>query len=467
MIWKHLGFEKDIFFVTPLKPVEEDISLFYGRHAEIKKFILDALSGERALKCISGKIGVGKTTFVNACQFYSYAQKLPYESKLQIKRLLPCYEKIQLQEEDDLDSLKEKVLINICNSIDTYIKLKQLTYSDVPKQISEMINYYQNISIETGGKSIGASFNLTTIGGGLEVGTVNKSFKGASNIKNNLTQLIDFVKNNYNFEGLFVIINNLDIITKSTIVRIVNSARDELFDIDGIHWILIGHEGLGSMIESEVERVADYLSGTESQITPMSSKDVTKIVKMRAKALRMNDNVQCPLSDKSIMLFHYMSMNELRNTFRICSEVVKRAVAANDNLTEVSFADSIKHFMAYSHERAKSIDLNESHIKILSGLVKSESCRPKDFNNYGYTSTQGFISALQSLVKRQLLHVEERGRARFFYPTGMTMIAGLTGALGNEIKQIAENRFSAAQQGERIVKKPQFNEYQLTLFNDG
>ena len=31
MIWKYLGFERNIFFVEPLAPRKEDIELFVGR----------------------------------------------------------------------------------------------------------------------------------------------------------------------------------------------------------------------------------------------------------------------------------------------------------------------------------------------------------------------------------------------------------------------------------------------------
>jgi len=54
------GFKTDLFFVTPLRPVEEDIRLFVGREEEIKKFLIDTLNGNRSLKVISGRLVWGK-----------------------------------------------------------------------------------------------------------------------------------------------------------------------------------------------------------------------------------------------------------------------------------------------------------------------------------------------------------------------------------------------------------------------
>jgi hypothetical protein len=44
MIWRHLGFEKDIFFITPINPTEDDIQFFVGRTEEMKLFYLDVFN---------------------------------------------------------------------------------------------------------------------------------------------------------------------------------------------------------------------------------------------------------------------------------------------------------------------------------------------------------------------------------------------------------------------------------------
>jgi hypothetical protein len=461
MIWRHLGFEKDIFFITPLRPLKEDIKLFVGREEEIKKFLFDTLNGERSLKVISGKIGVGKTTFVNACQYYSFSDEPPADIQFSLLRVLPCYEKIQLSESDDLHAFVIKALFAITHSVRAFTDENRIELKD---EIKDIVEYFQNISIKTGtgGKSLGgqiAGFGLSISGGGS-----SKTITDLHGTRRFVESLVDYCRTDLNFEGFFVLVNNLDILSKRHIVSLINEGRDTLFDISGVYWILIGQEGLGSLIETEVERVADYLSGTELKITPLGEDKLREIMRIRTEGLRVRPGAICPIEDTALIIFHRMSLSELRSTFRICGEVVTRVISKEPDLKRISLPKAMDAFAAYANERAKALELTDNNKGILSDVYNRKSCRPKDYREFGYNSSAGFISALQSLVKKKLLSVEEKGNARIYHPTGMTMIAGITGALGADIKRIAEKQLEDAKKGKRILEPPA----QLELsFSDG
>jgi len=436
MIWRHLGFEEDIFFVTPLDPTEEDIKFFVGRSAEVKEFLLDVFNSNRALKVVSGKIGVGKTTFVNACQYYSYADIIPDDFPFTLPKTLPCFRKIQLEETDDLGSLINKVLIAITHSIRTYADERRITLID---EIKEIVDFFQNLFIRTGGGGITLGGEAYGFGGSISFSGESKAAGQLFNTKEIFKKLIYYVREEMNFEGIFVLINNLDILSKNKIVGLINSARDELFDIEHIYWILVGQEGLNSLIESECERVADYLSGTETKIKPLDSEDLIKIVQKREENLRIRADAICPLNFEEINTFHDLSLKELRGTFRICGEVVKRVISKNPALKQIPREEAISAFFDYANERAKDLNLTEHNVRILTAVYKKQEVRPKDYAEFGYQSSAGFISALQSLVKKRLLVVEEKGKARIYTLTGMTIIAGITGALGPEIQDVARS----------------------------
>ena len=133
MIWKHLGFKRNIFFVDPLAPSREDIDLFVGRDQEIKEYLIDVLSDKRSLKIVTGDIGVGKTTFVNACQYYSYDRRTPFELGFHLPQVLPCFEKIQIRESDTIDGFTEKAIISVCQSIAHHCKIAGI---DPPPAVS-------------------------------------------------------------------------------------------------------------------------------------------------------------------------------------------------------------------------------------------------------------------------------------------------------------------------------------------
>jgi len=431
MIWKHLGFRRNIFFVEPLLPREDDIRLFVGRDEEIKKYLADVLSDNRSLKIVSGDVGVGKTTFVNACQYFSYTQSLPFNFNFDIPKILPCFEKIQIRESDNIDDFFHQAITSICQSIVHHSKLKRI---EPPSEVQKILSYFLELSIGTGGS--GLSIGASALGTGLQYGKTKQSEipNPIRNARVHLKKLVELAKNKLGFQGVFVIVNNLDILSKNKLIEFVNTARDELFDIPGIYWTLIGRKGIGSVIETEADRVADYLSGIESYIGALDFKKTMQIINKRVETYRESKNIKCPLTDDTIQSIYFLSVQELRETLRICGEITKTVLLINPSYDVIPNDIAMKAFVRYAHDRAKDIELSESKIRVLKSVFERESCRPKDFEKFGYDTVQGFIAALKGLVGKRLLSVEERGTARIYSITGMTMIAALTGALGNEIQ---------------------------------
>src|SRR5690606_7609295 len=122
-----------------------------------------------------------------------------------------------------------------------------------------------------------------------------------------------------------IVMNNLELISKTKIIQIFSELRDILFNIPDLYWICIGHEGLTSIIETEIPRVADYLSGTESKIDVMQPQQVLDVIARRVNSMKNKDNARNPINDEMIQTIHFLSLMELRNTFKICSEIVKKA----------------------------------------------------------------------------------------------------------------------------------------------
>lgn len=440
MIWEHLGFQRNIFFVEPLRPYEQDIQLFVSRNEEVKNYLIDTLSDTRALKVVSGDIGVGKTSFVNACQYFSYTGSVPFEFAFDLPSVLPCFEKIQLREEDTFEDIVNQTITSLCQSIVHHCKRENI---DPPNEVKQVLSYFLDLAISSGGSGI--SGGATVLGTGAQFGKTSKAEvpNPVRNARVHLKRLVELARTELGFRGVFVNVNNLDILSKSKLIQFVNVARDELFDIDGIYWTLIGRKGIGSIIETEAERVADYLSGTELFLRALDYPQIRAIIEKRVVAFRKRDETKCPLSDETIRAFYYLSVQELRETLHICGEITKAVLLIDPSFDVIPSETAMKAFSRYAYERAKDLDLTESRARVLKAVFGKQSCRPKDFEQFGYSSVQGFIVALKALVGKRLLSVEERGRARIYRMTGMTMIAAITGALGSEIQEIAVERLQA------------------------
>ena len=74
-----LGFKRSPFFREPLQPTKEDFKTFVGRTEDIRKFLMN-ISSTEGVHLVTGKSGVGKTSFVNAIQYITSASPIPIDT---------------------------------------------------------------------------------------------------------------------------------------------------------------------------------------------------------------------------------------------------------------------------------------------------------------------------------------------------------------------------------------------------
>jgi|GEM_PF-1993266 len=440
MIWRHLGFSQDIFFVDPLKPIAEDIELFVGREDLIKKYIIDTLSSSRSLKIVTGDIGVGKTTFVNACQYYSYIGKNPISESFEMPKLLPCYEKIQVRETDTINEFYQQVLTSIAQSITIHCRSNDI---EAPKEVRDLLSFFLDLYIPVGGGGISGGLTIGGFGGQLSKMDESRKTNLLRNARVHLQNLIELAINVIKLNGVFVIVNNLDILSRKKVIELFNETRDELLNIQGIFWTFIGSKGLGSVIECEVKRVADYMSGTEIEVPPMSYQEIQDMISARVRKYRIRESNRCPLEKETLSAIFKLSMREARETLRICGEIVKRVILINPSLQIIPHENALSAFFQYAYDTACNLELTEQNVRVLSAVYEQKHCRPRDYELFKYKSSQAFISALRGLVNKKLLTIEVRGRARIYRPTGMTVVAAVSGNLGKEIQSMALKSITA------------------------
>lgn len=454
MLWEKYGFSKNIFFVEALEPNDEEMDLFVGNHTQIENFLIDCFSSERSLKIVSGQLGVGKTTFVNACQYYSNIQHIPNSSLIPDKMLI-CYPKVQIQDTDTVESVIQKVISSICNSIVKYSNTK------IHGKINDLVKYFTSLSLSTGGTQFQVNAQLAGNGGGIGIGFPGKQYKDIITWRPKLEELVTYIKNELSYKGVFIVINNLEIASKEKLNEVLNPLRDLLFDIKGLYFVLIGYSGITTTIISEIPRLKDYLSGTETIIYPMNIETMLTVIDKRVQKYKTVTASKCPLSSDAIEVFHYMSLQEARTTMKICSEVIKKAFIKKGSANSISYDEAIAAFFDYCGDEAKQIELTENNKRILENLFQNKMVRPKDFQQFGYTTRAGFHSALKALTKKGLLQIKNGGgKARYYQPTGMTMVAGITGALGQDIQAITNDLLKKKEKAQRAIRPRKLEEPQ-------
>ena len=128
MIWNDLGYTKNIYFKEPLPIDSLGKKLLCGRDCEIDQFIDECFSDNKSLKVIGGDVGIGKTSFVNACQFICYdPENFKISSRLE-RKILPSYRKLELGKYDNINSFSIKEIISLATNIHSHFlnKVKKI-----------------------------------------------------------------------------------------------------------------------------------------------------------------------------------------------------------------------------------------------------------------------------------------------------------------------------------------------------
>lgn len=448
MFWNYLGFSNDLFFVDPLQTTDDDFKLFVGREQDSKRYLLDLFTGQRGLKIVTGDIGVGKTSFVNICQFRSYKNLPPADWKFELPKILPCFKKIQILAGDTPQALYPRLILVLCESIaeDCASNNKQ-----IPDVVQDFLDLFLNVKRNTGGSGIGVSTPILGVDSGKGTFDWNNQLELTGRF--HLARLLDSVRE-LGYGGVSILLNNLDILDRDSLISFMNFSRDELFDLPGFYWTLIGRRGIQSVIDTRAPRVGDYISGSELVLEPFGYDELNDILNRRVEVFRIDGNAKVPLDARSIMSFHGLSMRDSRLTFRICSEILKRALLANPNIRFVEHSEAMLRFGDYARERARELALTAGNRKLLGKLFTSPDSqwRIEDHQVFDYKSVSGFKAALRSLQDKRLLLGLERRDGTIYSLTGEALIAGISGDFGSSIQSTLEANLLKLKKGDHLLE---------------
>ena len=214
----------------------KDSKLFVGRVQEQKEFETLVSGSRGGIVVVEGGVGVGKTSFVNICQY----------DKLKKDKFLPS-DKIELEENLETTQFILSVFSSMFNSLEKYDKTGRLNKFPIHNQARTLISQ----TVQSGW---GGNFQVLGTGGGVsrQKSTTTPVAVVLSSIISTMNEWVDFVINKMNYTAIFVPINNLDTLEDDMIISFLNRVRDTLMGFTGIWWILIGNPGLFSQVSISV-----------------------------------------------------------------------------------------------------------------------------------------------------------------------------------------------------------------------
>lgn len=437
MIWDDLGYTRNIYFREPLPIDKLGRDLLAGRDLEIEDFLNACTNDNKFLKVVSGDVGIGKTSFVNACQFLCYSENYLNGSAKPKAKLLPSFKKIELSNHDSINSFSIKAIISLTTNINSHFLNEG---KNIPSSIQEYIDYWTKIKLKTssGGLSIGASL----LGSGGHVDRQTNTF-AANEMHDPLSafeNLLRLILGLTDISGIFMLIDNIDTVDSKNVIRILDEIRDSYFTLDDIYWILIGQKGLGEMISGRSRRLGGYLTGAEISLSKISSIMFLNAIQEREKAFRIANKADVkkfknrrkkisnllrkqkvpdyeiypPLDEQTHKMIYEFAHFELREAFKICYDITVRAqeyITANGQLY---LQDAFNYLVEYCDTIASYIDSFEDYKSILSKIYLKNEVNNSAYDDFGCNSASGFESILRKLKNSGFLIPKTVGVKKFY-----------------------------------------------------
>ena len=426
-MYDSFGFKANIFNVEPLGFRQEDLGKFIGRVRDIKSFAVDVSANDSATVLITGHRGVGKTSFVNIMEYAAAFNQRFFKKHipLDLPRLAPCYHKIQIEPGEDVKSILLKSLSSVLFTIHRFSQSRRKAISKETQRLIEWISSLEKESEWSG------QLSLAGFGGGLSGG---RRYKSVSDIPVNILQekiiqSVSAAKKELGIDGVFLNINNVDILSEKFFCDVFNQLRDYLLNIPGLWCVIIGAPGSYSTLFQQAARVAETVSGEETHLDPLSEEDVMSVLRVRQEAYSISSGrlSDLPIEEEFIREVYKNSAGEIRQIFRACDGVVRHVFKENPHVRVIGRKRAWAALKDVLDAQLNLKALKAKEREIIREILKSGSLRPKDYRGLKLKSAVDFTNKAARLLKKSFLQKEVRGNAASYKAPGIICLAQRAG----------------------------------------
>ena len=418
-VFEALGFTKSPFFREALEPTARDYQIFIGRVSDVKKFVI-SINSDHGVHLVTGKRGVGKTSFVNAMQYVtsledpsSYFKR--YSISFYPERMLPCYRKVQIDENDTVDRVLLRVISSIIFSVEQFVKENNITafsydlteFENLKKQFQQIIN-----------TSLSAAEHILDANSKLEL----------------LTKIISAARKGLNRKGIYISIDNLDIIDLGFATRLLNELRDYLF-IEGLCIVMLGPEGMYADLRSTEDglRIIDRITGQETALSALSEDEAVQILDIRRRVLATDKQKipELPLEIEYIRKLYNLCSGQMRLLFKIAETITLQVLSQYPSVKVVKSSDAEPLLKTIVENETRFSSYSKKHLEILRQCLKSPM-RQRDYKELKLDSGMHFVRLANKLVQDDLLSKSSKGNAVYYEPTGLLILSKHVGLIEDE-----------------------------------
>ncbi len=355
---------------------------------------------------VEGRVGVGKTSFVNVEQYkiWKGIAKTPH--------FLPAFETVLLQE--DMNPLTF-MLSSLSNALYALMNIhgeSSVKRNPVFRKILGTISQ----TVQT---SVGVQATVAGFGGGV-TRSAALAQPAALLMPMVLSHTDKFVSelHKLGYEGAIILVNNMDTLDEKFIVGFLSQIRDIALIRPGLIWVLIGREGLFSSLEKNMPRVSEIITGSPVVIKPPSKEDVRIAIERRTKVLRMRDDVKPIMEDEIIDVLYDVSNGEIRYIFKRATDIILQRLIQFPTERYVSKGAGLAILRDLAMKKIASLDLTKRETEVLSLMAKTEHFRVRDHASFSVSSPQAANKYVQKFMRLGLIVREELKKETGYKTTG-------------------------------------------------
>lgn len=438
-MWDELGFSDSPYDVKPLAIAKEDALLLVGRKSEAIEFSTSlGMYGGGAL-ILSGKPGVGKTSFLNVQQFNLVADKDPQNA-----RILPSYKFYPVQPEDKAKEVCLGCLEILVNSIEREFSLAGR--NKLPHNTQRIRDWVLGSN-----KVTQVSIMVAGFGGGLNRNVDTPSLKDASTnfVCDLISTVVSECKTELGKKYILCTIDNIDNLPEADIISLFVSLRDTLFTIDGLWVVLIGQSGLLGLIRSNEPKAAERISGY-IELNPLEIGELLSAIDERVKRFSKVEGATAPISEKTHKMIYESSDGEIRFTFQICNQICRMFVSDiinkfknDDTLPEnVILSDLMKEQLVRRvipdntaevyiekiiKDELQGLGLTKTEANILERICRKGDVTYSDYKECGSKGQRAFRDHCARFTELRLLSKRHAANRTRFKPSGLVALAHTIG----------------------------------------
>lgn len=391
------GFTANPFNVKSLPPDDVGAELLVGRSTELG-LLVRRINNPPKLPTLEGMNGVGKSSIVNVAGFSCFNRFLQDPDR---PLYIPCRKIFQFTPTSNRDTFIMEVILEVAQTLLEYagrIEGDRLRSVVEATGLRDWLNAPQMRGVQGNIGPIGAGTSLETNTG---EGFALSGFPSA--VKNILTQVFPGDSSG----AVICVIDNLELLQTSEAARdLLEALRDELFNVQGLRWVLCGALGIVRGVTSSPR--LDGMMFEPIDVRKIPDDSVGQIYSSRIEAFRRTEEVYLPLLTEDFSRLYGILFGNIRallgHTDEFCQFVSENEMRpVSDDEKRAAFRDWLTDKCRSAYEAARATVGPRAWDVFTDAVVLDGLFAPSDFEHFGFNSSQAFRPHVKDLEDAGLI----------------------------------------------------------------